>query len=95
MSTDGLTVKSLMDLNKRTLAEVVMAQGNQVALLNKELALEQWQSGLLAAQRDEVLAFLARVEEDDCPPCWGKALEAIHRIMITDPRDGGDHGAQG
>lgn len=82
------------DQNLRLVAALLEKQG-EVNALNEKLALEQWQSGLLAAQRDEVLAFLARVEEDDCPPCWGKALETIHRIMITDPRDGGDHGAQG
>lgn len=78
MPTDRLALKDLMDMNKRTLAELVMAQGNQVAQLNKELAVEQWQSGLLAAQRDHLIRWCEEREEAGTVRIWDVYSILLH-----------------
>lgn len=97
MTEDELTTESLMKQSKRRLAETVQAQCRQVEQLNRELAVANWQAGLLAAQRDEILKVVNSDTEEgthpasECPDdrmCYTCRLtDWICDILITDPRD--------
>jgi uncharacterized protein YigA (DUF484 family) len=81
--TTKATIEELMTYSRRSLAEAVQASMAQVALLQQEWAKAEWQAGLLAAQRDEVLKYMADAPARDV--CGH--FDPIYRILITDPRD--------
>jgi hypothetical protein len=87
---EELTTVSLMKQSKRRLAETIQVQCRAVGQLNKEMAVLEWQAGLLAAQRDELLGFLAKegpVAQEFRARYTSWVIERCHEIIITDPRD--------
>lgn len=92
MTDDVLTMEELLGCTKTRLAQTVRAQANLLVLLQRELAVEQWQSGLLASQRQAIFDLL--YGEKVCHPCpedalcqWCRLEGMIYGIIITDPRD--------
>lgn len=72
-----------MGYSRTKLAETVQAQAAVMDLLRRRSAEAEWQAGLLAAQRDEVLKYMADAPAREV--CGH--FDPIYRILITDPRD--------
>ena len=88
---DDLTTASLMRQSKRRLAETIQAQCRLAELRNYEWATAVWEAGLLAAQRQELIRFLAEempVAEDASARYTSWVIDRCREILTTDPRDG-------
>jgi hypothetical protein len=81
--SDGIpTTAELMAYSRRALADTVTASMAQVVLLQKELAVAQWQANLLAGQRDHLLRWCEEREEQGTVRIWD-----VYSILIRDPAD--------